>query len=568
MKEKNKVIEIVKNILIVVLSISAVLLLSFFWKDMTLEDLKSIDLSFETEDDDSYQPELTLLVKPDEVTVNLGSDIYTVINADYSVTEVPAYLGLDEYYNKTSEAGGTTDAATAAAPFGVSSAEQDASSAKGEEQVTYTIYDIVRAAMDKYLSMEDISLEKIEKDQYDEVMSYPSIEAAFSYGIPLSEFLENNGIFEAESAESVATFTTIGLSSASSENLFICDEETGEYYRFTTGDTEVPEYMSQAIYSVISEIDDADLPEYYTIEQLAGVKNDTLIPLYMESSMADRTYEQEFDISNERSLNKIEQAFYPSGLDFVRKITENKGSVLYTYGYSQQVLLLDEYGSLSYSEALDQSGYEEKGFYDALAVAVEYIKNHGGWSVIYKDGKTPYIYDVDRTSEEDGKYSGYTFDFGVILDGAPVEYGADGMLSVTVYGSQVTGYHRDVFILDDASGALGSVGDADAATSTGDTWVAANAINVITDQYETICALLAEKATDEGDEEAAAAYSGEDSFEEMTKRIEHIELCYINDKENRKDVLYPAWHLRIDGANFWCDPETGAVLGYDIGEAS
>ena len=62
MENRRKIIEHIKNILIAVLFISAVLLLSFFWKDISLNDLENLAIGMQ--ENDEYRPELSELTRP------------------------------------------------------------------------------------------------------------------------------------------------------------------------------------------------------------------------------------------------------------------------------------------------------------------------------------------------------------------------------------------------------------------------------------------------------------------------------------------------------------------------
>ena len=72
------------------------------------------------------------------------------------------------------------------------------------------------------------------------------------------------------------------------------------------------------------------------------------MPLFMSSNLTEMKGTQEFSISDQAKANRIASGFFASGLDFVRKITENKGSLLYMYGSSQS-LIMEENGKNPYA---------------------------------------------------------------------------------------------------------------------------------------------------------------------------------------------------------------------------
>ena len=74
MSNKQIKTEKIKNMMIVVLLITAILLLSFFWRGFALDSLRSMSLG---NDDNRYKPQVSELVVPEYIKVGLGSDGYT-----------------------------------------------------------------------------------------------------------------------------------------------------------------------------------------------------------------------------------------------------------------------------------------------------------------------------------------------------------------------------------------------------------------------------------------------------------------------------------------------------------
>lgn len=544
MEHRKKRIEKIKNILIAVLLMSAILLLSFFWKGISLDDLSSFTIGIQSED--TYKPELSELTRPGQIEVSFGSGIYTVISADWNISADDAdyadYAGAAEAHTGN-DAGDSED---------VEDANDIAASAKSTDRTR--IYEYMIYMMEQYLSKEDIRQEKIEASQYEEVTSYPSITAAFSFNIPFVDFLANNGIKAPQGSSDIANVTEISFSEVSSENLLIYDASESAYYRFVTEDQQFAETMSEKLSKLIKGIDDAETTPYYTIENLAGIKNDSLIPLYQQGISSSVKCRSEFSITSDSEIRKYEQMFFPLGLDFVRKITENKGSLLYTYGYNQKVLLLDETGRISYTEELDPANYSDIGFYDGLSEAVEYVKEHGGWSQMTGDKMVPYLSNVVRVKSSDGKYVGYRYEFSVKLKGIPIFFNSGSMLSVEIYGSQVTSYQRDTVMLSKNE-------NADA-----DDMEIINAINVITEEYSEIGKIAAANARENGDEEKAQFYLSGNQFENVTRNIELIRFCLLRNIDEDPSSLVPAWYIKLDGIKFWCSPDDGHIITWSSAE--
>ena len=170
-------IERIKNVLIVVLFLTTILLLSFFWKDISLKDLNPINII--EQGNNAYVPEAQELIKPKNILFYYGSEDYTVAKAN-------------DPYGET------------------------------------TVYSNALDLIDKYMANAS-SAEKIEAGQYNEVMSYAFINIRFDYNLPFEQFLEQNGIETSVSLNDIPEMTSISLSSASSENLFVKDKNTDSY---------------------------------------------------------------------------------------------------------------------------------------------------------------------------------------------------------------------------------------------------------------------------------------------------------------------------------------------------
>ena len=338
----------------------------------------------------------------------------------------------------------------------------------------------------------------------------------------------------------------------SSENLFIYDDDKKAYYRFVTEDEEYADRISAELTLLIDGIEGSNATAYYTIENLAGIKNDTLIPVYQKDVQKSISCSSEFTIDDAAEIREYEQMFFPSGLDFVRKITKNKGTLIYTYGYNQKVLLLGETGCIEYTEEIDSANYNEIGFYEGLEEVVEYVKSHGGWASMMSERTVPYLSQVYKVTSDDGKYKGFKYEFNIKLKGVPVSFTSGAMLSVEIYGHQVTSYQRDVINVSQKSNA--------------ETINVINAIDVITNEYEEIGNVLIEAAEKKDDADMAERYSTGNCFEAVTENIDIIRFCMMRDKEADAYSIKPAWYMKIDGVKFWCSPDDGHIITWNDGD--
>ena len=291
--------------------------------------------------------------------------------------------------------------------------------------------------------------------------------------------------------------------------------------------------MSEQVMDFIQTMEKSEYVPYYNMADIAGGENDALMPLYMPSSVAAVEGTREFSISDQARVSKIASRFFASGLDFVRKITENKGSLLYTCG-STQFLLMDEDGSIEYNENFEPSIYKEETFYDSLSTAIDYVSAHGGWTNLYQNGCSAYLKSAEKIELSGCK--GYHFFFGLEYDGVPVEYTNGNVLSVKVCGAQVIAYERNIILTSRSSEQENEV------------WYAMAPIDILTNNYSKI---------------------GDGGFEQVISNIKSIKFCCIRDRENDSLTIKPVWLIVMsDDGKFWFDPQTGEMLAYADAEVS
>ena len=212
MSDKRKIfIERIKNVLIVVLFLTTVLLLSFFWKDISLRDLSPINIIEDSVN--SYIPEPNDLIQPRNILFSFGSDTYTL--------------------------------------------------KKGKEAFEdTTVTDKMMELMRKYIG-EASYAEQIQAEQYEEVMSYASVNMRFDYSIPVEEFIKENDISYSVNLGDLTNFTSIGFSTASTENLFIRDRNTDTYYRIIVDDTSVSTELGEEVSAFIKSVESSEYIPYY-----------------------------------------------------------------------------------------------------------------------------------------------------------------------------------------------------------------------------------------------------------------------------------------------------------------
>ena len=489
---KPIVIEKAKNFIIVVLFLSTVLLLYFFWGNISFDDLKHTAIP--------AVGEVTEIpdIKPDRIIVNFGSANYTVIQAGQG----------DIWYNQAKTGGD----------------------------------DMVKE-IDLFGQVENVYAEEITYAKYQEVMKYRSIWAEFNYDIPITDFCLNFNIKDPQSFGSIETISAVGYSPASDElrkSLFIKDGKNQKYYRLTADEN------NTQFGELIDTIESEGYNTYYPISTYMGVKdNNTLIPLTLESKMRKLPFRQYIYSYQTEKINEMAEQYFGGNFDFVRNITEEKGTVIYMYGYGQIVLIVNTDGSVEYKE--EQTGENSgQSFLDALHTAVQFVADHGSWGSLEGAKMTPYLKDVVLNPN---KVAGYQFIFGLELNGNRLYYEQGEPITVNVTKGQVTYYKRDWIDFEQK--------DLDD-TKNDPMKETFSSVDLITQNYQYIYNIILQAGVVE------STINQNAMFEEVASLVDNMQIGYVKLTGGKSTELQPAWIVTIRNINIYFNLYNAEPIGYTI----
>lgn len=478
-------IEKAKSISLVVLFLSTVLLLCFFLGYISLNSFK-----FQKQVSAEEIPDISYMIKPNQIIVNFGEDNYTVVSP-----ENPSVWCTDT---------------------------------EGTCMVK---------AIEKFGDAENILVEEIPYGKYKEVMTFRSIFAEFSYDIPMTDFFLNYKIKKPSSYDLIETITSIGYSAGSKNNLFIYDGKNDISYRLVA-DTDNEDFES-----LIAAIEERDYNIYYPISTYLGVENNTLIPLEINTNLRKIPFLLDSYPYQTEKINTIAENFFGGNFDFVRKITEDSGKVIYMYSYGKKVLIINTDGSIEYKE--EQIGANmDRSFLESLEIAVQYVAQHGSWESLSRAKLTPYLKDV---SLNPNKEKGFRFTFGMEVNGSRLFYEEGESIIIDVTDGQATYYKRNMIYFDkdylEATKAFSDV-------------TAFSAVNLIAKNYEYISNIF--QISDD-------RYMTDDQvamFETVASAIDKMQLGYVRMADKEITEIYPAWIVSINDINVFFDLYNAEPIGY------
>ncbi|MDR2356028.1 MAG: hypothetical protein LBE16_07510 [Clostridiales Family XIII bacterium] len=376
--------ERLKNILLVVLVLSTILLLYFLWSDGTGVAFRvpgTNDATVET-------IPVEAVLYPERIVVNFGAENYTVPAETVSLWYGAAGSDAPSFMN----------------------------------------------GLKKFFATDNIAVGAISKEDFLDVMRARSVRADFSFAIPLAEFCSEFNLPRPAPLSTVDVFTCAAYSEASPESLFLCDNPGERYYRLAAEN-------EAGFRELIDFIETLGNASYYPLRTFSGVENDTMLPLGADEVPRNLSYVRSIDPGDEERVNEMTRAFFGKRFDFTRKITEGDGTTVYMYGYGEKVLVIHRDGSFEYSAAdSDRSG--TTSFFGALTTALAFAASHGESGARDAVSKQIYLKDV-QTIFTDGLRT-YRFSFGLKLDGYPVYYPNSEPVVIEVTGRQARYYKRDM----------------------------------------------------------------------------------------------------------------------------
>lgn len=405
MNEKNVVenrviLEKIKSILIVVLVLNTILLLYFFWADISIRDLKLSDLNIDFIGDD----DIARTLYPEDVLLPTYMGIST-LDGEYIVVTDTA-----EYYGKRSEP------------------------------------DCFADELARLLTSGELVVEEVPADQYEEAYQQQAVKCVFDYSLPAADYFAKMGVEKIASLESLGEIREIGFTSVALDSILVSDrigrtEASGgdvHYYRIVTGTT------TNFVDSLLAREELYDMPYYYRIGEFMGeqVTSPVKLPLYLSSDMTRLQVEPEVTLGEDGQMDIDARSFFGNGFDFVRKIEEASGKTTYMYGYAETVLIADPDGSVEYKA--DTSGGGGLDYYAALDLALAFIDQHN--TSIQGDDYFTIQPVLTRVVQSPSDKRSYRFEFGFRANGEEIFFEKPPLV-VEVTGGNVSYYYRKAVAL-------------------------------------------------------------------------------------------------------------------------
>ena len=475
-----------KTILIVVLFLSTVLLSYFYWENASLSGLKqSVDERFSSSRfTDGDIPEVSSIVYPKSVQVNFGDGTHCICQK-----EAPELW-------------------SAFLPIYIDFSESD-----------------------------DLVIEEISAEQWEETVYMKSIEYIFDYDLPV-ELLEAMGASNYGQLNDFRSITSLAYSEASTSSIFIKDSSNDKYFRVIS-DLNL-EQLSQSI----DELYKNRPNQYYPISMLLGTENQVMMPFYTSYSLPVVSCPNGTSDSVKNYEKELAETFFGKSLDFVRKITGDNGTITYMYGYGQKILNIYKNGMFEFQKTAS-SEVNSVDFKEAFSIATSFIAEHGSWSS--PDGKQLKTRLEDVSKKTSPKASSYTFVFSVHYDNIPLYRTNTSEIIIEVTGDQVTNYKRNIEAHNPT----------ELSDYTANSTQNASIVTILSYNYQKIAKILLENDL------IVPGDGSMDIFDITISSITSVELGYWGqDYDDTSQKLLPSWVIDFSGFHIFFDLYSGEYLGY------
>lgn len=328
---------------------------------------------------------------------------------------------------------------------------------------------------------------------------------------------------------------------------------SGEYYRLDGVERDA--YMS----SLMSQIEDeANLYDVKTIEELYAPSkalattnqdftvNQAFFPVDQIDSIPFVRVNDEVSIAelSESELKAYASKAFNNRYDFLKRVEDIDGSIVYLYGYGDRALKIGIDGVIRYKNIYEKSSATSKvSFKEGLGIAIKELQNYGALPNGF------YLSQYKETKDESGNLI-RSYGFNYEMENLPIFLDGDEngqVMTVDIIENQVTGVKRKL------SRYISTF-------SVGEIWdEPMNVLAIFDLNYDVISENFAR--TDYVPKPGVVAGSEEDvnlAFE-MLQNIKSVNLVYYANADQSESFI-PAWHVLVGTHQYIINIYSGEIL--------
>lgn len=415
-------------------------------------------------------------------------------------------------------------------------------------QYMIRLWDVARGLI--YVAFEAPSYSEIDQVEWDRYNTVRGITFDLPFPMTTDQILASSGASFTREAFGQETFDTIIIPTGESGVVVLGNRNELRFVKFTLkgNETEMAEILS-AIEMDSKTIEYKRLEDIFSLRKILGTtdtvyrENNIIEPIVSLPAMDRFRVANEFNLQtlSEEQERRFADIAFGSRFDFVKRVREVDGSIVYLYGYGDRALRFSSTGSLEYQERYTESATTNYSptFREGLKKAVEELKKYGALpSEFYLQSYT----EAEAVTGQKVKQ----YYFGYKLNNVPVylnpqDNGYAALVELT--NNQVTHMKKNYKIVQKS---ILSVETTRKILGVDDL-IDINLELILKDYLITNPIASAEK----------------DSFGFVYKIVHDIsafEKIYVLQKENTGFYYQPAWRLTIDQRSYYFNLYTGKLL--------
>ncbi|MBB6214528.1 regulatory protein YycH of two-component signal transduction system YycFG [Anaerosolibacter carboniphilus] len=387
-----------------------------------------------------------------------------------------------------------------------------------------------------------ITVEDITPARWEEISDIRAIKMEFGYSMPIGILSSIVGGKGPGIQGKIIALDSILIPVSEDGVIYISDKFNGRFFRL------LGKINKDKVAFLIDQIGSQYNYDYYSsIRQVYAIDNNVLVPLDLSRELLKIKVENEINVeglkqastyaSTLKQIDIFASAFFGENFDFVKKIIQTDGSVIYMYGYGQKVLKVSASGAMEYVEGLDNNkATASTDITESIKTAVQFVISRE-----ITPGQDIYLRDIRPIGGNEGdKRKGYQLLFANRINGLPVyvkENPSQASIEVQVFGKQVTSYKKlllrekiDVsFIPPQRPEPL-----------------------AIYEVIDINAEIMKRDLGLTGDEDKV--------FNDIMTKLASVQLCYYGDNASDKGELIPVWKIQIEDGTYFFDAMKGNII--------
>lgn len=383
---------------------------------------------------------------------------------------------------------------------------------------------LMTALKDNKIQIKDVLEGKAKPNEY--------IEISFSSEIPLEIFLSDENINNELLENQIINIKDILFSPLKKDYIYIYNGEN-------TFELQNNNIKLNELFNYVDTFNFSDYIEYRYNETIGGYE--VMVPVPdMAEAMNPIFVKSEIDIYDYEYINKIARDYYKEDYDYVRKLEESSGNIIYVYN-NEKVLKINQDGLLDFYDAVEETA-SDSDVHTSLVEALEFTNNFLGFP------ESLYLTDVENIQRE-GRF-GYRFSFSYNVMDKPIifsQFREKKALEIEVFGNKVISYERFIRDIDEKQNDKMKVEKVLPAVE-----VIENNLDFIVKEIYIV-------------ENNLDISNAEQIKKELIESIEDIHLAYFDlSRKLKEQQLRIVWVVKTDNRNYIFNAITGSFIEEQI----